>query len=94
MWNAFISITFNYHVQATGRHSDGGVPANSAFGQALEHGSLNIPDNRDTAKYIKQDVHLITNKPLCIYAPVVHFRCNWTKSSLRRCRRSSFSIEK
>ena len=27
-----------------GRHSDGGVLSNSAFGQALESGTLSIPD--------------------------------------------------
>ena len=27
-----------------GRHSDGGILANSEFGNALEDGSLNIPD--------------------------------------------------
>ena len=29
-----------------GRHSDGGVLANSEFGQALENGTLSIPDPR------------------------------------------------
>lgn len=29
-----------------GRHSDGGVLANSAFGQALVEGYINLPDNR------------------------------------------------
>ena len=29
-----------------GRHSDGGVLANSTFGQILQEGNLNIPENR------------------------------------------------
>ena len=28
-----------------GRHSDGGVISNSAFGQAMENGALGIPDH-------------------------------------------------
>ena len=29
-----------------GRHSDGGVFANSRFGQAVDNGDLNIPDDQ------------------------------------------------
>ena len=35
----------NIYVGDSGRHSDGGVLGNSAFGQILEDGDLKLPDD-------------------------------------------------
>lgn len=41
----FVVILVWYNLGDSGKHSDGGVFANSAFGQALENGALDIPED-------------------------------------------------
>ena len=46
VYNYIIFPTIFLIVGDAGRHSDGGVLANSDFGQALDEGALMLPDDR------------------------------------------------
>lgn len=63
-----------------GRHSDGGVLSNSAFGEALEEGLLSIPE-RATIPGIKNQLMPCSFRYICsVLLP--NCRYNWTTISL------------
>ena len=93
MYNYNYYISYNLLIVGDARrHSDGGVLANSDFGQALDEGALMLPDDRALPGKNFKDCYIFTGSTH--YLNEFFFWYNRNNSPSCYSQRCSFSIKK